>query len=33
MRLYAGPTCLVIDELGYLALPAEGASALFQVIT
>ncbi len=33
MRFYAGPTCLVIDELGYLALPAEGASALFQVIT
>ena len=32
MRFYAGPTCLVIDELGYLALPAEGASALFQVI-
>lgn len=29
---YAGPTCLVIDELGYLPLPAEGASALFQVI-
>ncbi len=23
MRFYAGPTCLVIDELGYLALPAE----------
>jgi DNA replication protein DnaC len=32
MRFYAGPTLLVIDELGYLALPAEGASALFQVI-
>jgi DNA replication protein DnaC len=32
MRFYAGPTCLVIDELGYLPLPAEGASALFQVI-
>ena len=32
MRFYAGPTLLVIDELGYLALQAEGASALFQVI-
>jgi DNA replication protein DnaC len=32
MRFYAGPTLLVIDELGYLPLPAEGASALFQVI-
>ena len=32
MRFYAGPTLLVIDELGYLAMPAEGASALFQVI-
>jgi len=32
MRFYAGPTCLVIDELGYLPMPAEGASALFQVI-
>jgi len=33
MRYYAGPTCLVIDELGYLALPAEAASALFQVVS
>ncbi len=32
MRFYAGPTLLVIDELGYLPLPAEGASALFQVV-
>ena len=32
MRFFAGPTCLVIDELGYLALPSEAASALFQVI-
>src|SRR6476469_3161463 len=32
MRFYAGPTCLVIDELGYLPLPAEAASALFQVV-
>ena len=33
MRFFAGPTCLVIDELGYLALPAEAASALFQVVS
>ena len=33
MRFYAGPTLLVIDELGYLPLPAEAASALFQVVT
>jgi len=33
MRYYAGPTCLVIDELGYLPLPAEAASALFQVVS
>jgi len=32
MRFFAGPTRLVIDELGYLPLPAEAASALFQVI-
>nr|WP_321162838.1 ATP-binding protein [Paeniglutamicibacter gangotriensis] len=32
MRYYSGPTLLVIDELGYLALPGEAASALFQVI-
>ncbi len=32
MRFFSGPTLLVIDELGYLPLPAEGASALFQVI-
>ena len=32
MRFYAGPTLLVIDELGYLPLPAEAASALFQVV-
>src|SRR5258705_13929077 len=31
MRFYAGPTLLVIDELGYLPLPADAASALFQV--
>ena len=33
MRFYAGPRLLIIDELGYLPLPAEGASALFQVIS
>ena len=33
MRFFAGPTLLVIDELGYLPLPAEAASALFQVIS
>ncbi|MBE0011471.1 IS21-like element helper ATPase IstB [Arthrobacter sp. AET 35A] len=33
MRFYAGPTLLVIDELGYLPLPVEAASALFQVVS
>jgi DNA replication protein DnaC len=33
MRFYAGPALLVIDELGYLPLPAEAASALFQVVS
>lgn len=32
MRFFNGPGLLVIDELGYLPLPAEAASALFQVI-
>ena len=32
MRFFAGPKLLVIDELGYLPLPGDGASALFQVI-
>lgn len=32
MRFFASPTLLVIDELGYLPLPGEAASALFQVI-
>jgi DNA replication protein DnaC len=32
MRFYAGPRLLVIDELGYLPLPGDGAAALFQVI-
>jgi DNA replication protein DnaC len=33
MRFYAGPTLLTIDELGYLPLPNEAASALFQVVS
>ena len=33
MRFFAGPTLLVIDELGYLPPPAEAASALFQVVS
>jgi len=32
MRFYAGPRLLTIDELGYLPLAADAASALFQVI-
>lgn len=33
MRFFAGPTLLVIDELGYLPLPTDAAAALFQVIS
>lgn len=33
MRFFAGPALLVIDELGYLPLPGEAASALFQVVS
>jgi hypothetical protein len=33
MRFFAGPTLLVIDELGYLPLPGEAASVLFQVVS
>lgn len=33
MRFYCGPRVLIIDELGYLPLQAEGAAALFQVIS
>jgi len=33
MRFFNGPTLLVIDELGYLPLPAEAAAALFQVVS
>jgi DNA replication protein DnaC len=32
MRFFASPTLLVIDEMGYLPLPAEASSALFQVV-
>ena len=33
LRSYLSPSVLVIDELGYLPLPAEAASALFQVVS
>jgi DNA replication protein DnaC len=33
MRFYAGPRVLIVDEVGYLPLPAEAASALFQVVS
>ena len=33
MRFYAGPKLLIIDEVGYLPLPAEAAAALFQVVS
>jgi DNA replication protein DnaC len=33
MRFFCGPTVLIIDELGYLPMPAEDAAALFQVIS
>jgi len=33
MRFYAGPTLLIIDEVGYLPMAAEAAAALFQVVT
>ena len=32
MRFFSGPSVLIIDELGYLSMPAEDAAALFQVI-
>jgi DNA replication protein DnaC len=32
MRFYSNPKFLVIDEVGYLQLPAEAAAALFQVV-
>jgi DNA replication protein DnaC len=33
MRFWNGPALLIIDELGYLPLPAEAASHLFQVVS
>ena len=33
MSFYSSPRLLIIDELGYLPLPTEGAAALFQVVT
>jgi len=33
MRFFVAPKLLIVDELGYLPLPAEGAAALFQVIS
>ncbi|MGO8956337.1 MAG: IS21-like element helper ATPase IstB [Streptosporangiaceae bacterium] len=33
MRFFSGPRLLIIDEVGYLPMQAEGAAALFQVIT
>ena len=32
MRFFSGPGVLIIDELGYLTMPTQDASALFQVI-
>lgn len=33
MRFFNGPALLIIDEHGYLPMPAEDAAALFQVIS
>lgn len=33
LPFFAGPELLICDELGYLPLPAEGASAIFQVVS
>ncbi len=33
MRFWNGPQLLIIDELGYLPMPGEAASHLFQVIS
>ena len=33
MRFWNGPALLIVDELGYLSLPAEAASHLFQVVS
>ena len=32
MRFFSGPSMLIVDELGYLPMPGQDASALFQVI-
>jgi len=32
MRFFNGPGVLIVDELGYLPMPADDAAALFQVI-
>ncbi|MDK1039324.1 MAG: ATP-binding protein, partial [Actinomycetota bacterium] len=32
MRFFNGPGVLIVDELGFLPMPAEDAAALFQVI-
>ena len=33
MRFFSGPVVLIVDELGYLPMPAEDAAALFGVIS
>ncbi len=33
MRFFSGPGVLIVDELGYLPMPAQDAAALFQVIS
>ena len=33
MRFWNGPQLLIVDELGYLPLPAEAAGHLFQVVS
>jgi DNA replication protein DnaC len=33
MRFFSGPGVLIVDELGYLPMPADAAAALFQVIS
>jgi DNA replication protein DnaC len=33
MRFWAGPAVLIVDELGYLPMPGQAASHLFQVIS
>ena len=33
MRFFSTPAALIIDELGYLPMPAEDAASLFQVIS